>query len=227
MRSSPFLRNELKSGAFDAERRVLEHRREIPGLALTACARARHHVALLQVRALDGVALGGGGPVRALHVPRPLLGLVLFVLLRHGEGRQAPLRQRDGRRDGQQEPGGQRERDELRLARQEARDDPPPGEGVDARRGVGDERVHDGRAVRARPPLERGRDAILKLVPAIGQARHVARRQLQGESVDGSDEESRAQQRARRRRAPAGRAARAARAARGPATAPANSPRRP
>ena len=107
------------------------------------------------------------------------------------------MRQRDGRRDGQQEPGGERERDELRLARQEARDDPPPGEGVDARRGVGDERVHDGRAVRARPPFEGGRDPILKLVPPIGQARHVARRQLQGQSVHGSDEKSRAQQAAR------------------------------
>ena len=54
-----------------------------------------------------------------------------------------------------------------------------------------------GRAVGARPPFEGGRDPILKLVPPIGQARHVARRQLQGQSVHGSDEESRAQQAAR------------------------------
>ena len=145
-----------------------------------------------------GSRLAVVGRFRALHVPRPLpLGLSSSSSFDTENVGKLPWGNGMGGATDSKSPATSGIGMSLRSAREQPWDDPPAGESADARRRIGDERVHDGRAVQAPAPLEGGGDAILQLVSAVRQPRHVTRGQLHGEPVDGSDHGPRAEEGAR------------------------------
>ena len=194
MRSSPFLRNELKSGAFDPSEVSLKIAERSPGWLGPAPPIRGARERSCRIRPLDRIASRGGGPVRRLHVASPFARLVVVLLLRHGEARQTPLGQRNRRRHGQEQTGHQRHRHELGLPREAPRDDGPPRERADPGGRVVDERGDHRRPVRTAAPFERRRDAILETVSAIRETGDVSPRKAQEEAVQGAAEKPGAQQ---------------------------------